>query len=144
MEYLYVAYGTIAYNKAVALRIKAFFKDMDNALALINDSLEEESIHLVCFKNDSVVGTGRLTILENKAIISQMAVDELYKRKGIGSTILKLLIEKSITLNIKCIELSAREVAIPFYKEQGFIAVHKKYPSMKTGVIHQKMIKNLR
>ena len=143
MEYLYITYGTLAYNRAVALRIKAFFYNMDNALVLINDSLEEESMYLVCIKNDTVIGTSRLTIKEGKAIISQIAVDELYKRKGIGSTILKLLIEKSITLNVNSIELSAREVAIPFYKKQGFIAVHKKYPSIKTGVIHQKMIKNL-
>jgi len=144
MKYEYVEYGTAKYKKAVAVRIDAFFNEMDNAISLIKDGLEEESIHLVCVEKDEVIGTGRLTINENKAIISQMAIEEKYKRKGIGKKIITLFIEKSSALKLQCIELSARETAIPFYEKQGFTAINKKYPSVKTGIIHQKMIKNLK
>ena len=39
------------------------------------------------------------------------------------------------------IKLSARETAIPFYARYGFKSVGEQYPSKKTGIIHQQMVR---
>jgi len=61
--------------------------------------------------------------------------------KVIGSEILDELLVKCQHIGLEIIELSARETAINFYKKKGFKVTGEKYPSHKTGIIHQKMIK---
>ncbi len=127
------------YKKAVAIRIDSFFKDMPNVNELINDADEKNSIHIVRFHKNTVLGTGRLTLNSDIAIISQMAIHQTYRNQGIGSEILKALIDKSKLLKAVSIELSARETAISFYRKHGFEPFGELYPSKKTGIIHQKM-----
>jgi len=85
MEFIYVDYRSTHYKEAVVIRINAFFKGMDTANDLIEDNIEKKSLHLVCLQNAKVVGVGRLTISDDTAIVSQMAVKESFKRKGIGA-----------------------------------------------------------
>ncbi len=82
---------------------------------------------------------GRLNIEDNTSIISQMAIDSNFQKQGIGAKILKELIRYSKTKGISKIELSARETALGFYEKFNFKGFGEKYPSLKTGIIHQKM-----
>lgn len=144
MKFIYVDYESTYYKEAVVVRINAFFKGMDTASDLIEDAIEKQSLHLVCLQDTKVVGMGRLTINNDKAIISQMAVKDSFKRKGVGTKIIELFILKSLEIGVPFIELSARETAISFYEKQGFVSINKKYPSVKTGIMHQKMMKILK
>ena len=138
-KFKYIDIESPYYEKAVNLRTRLFFKDIKDSSELINDTFEITGLHLVCVKDDKVVGTGRLNIEHDKAIISQMAIDKDYQQLGIGSEIVKALILKSKERGVKNIELSARETALAFYKKFGFVGVGELYPSQKTGVIHQNM-----
>ena len=144
LELLYVAKENPLYLKGVGIRIACFFKEIKNSNNLINDYYEENGIHLVClYEGRVVIGTGRLNLKDNSGIISQMAVNFDYQKKGIGKLILLELIEKCKTQKIKTIEISAKETAIEFYKKNGFIVLGNKFPSIKTGITHQKMMKKL-
>ena len=68
-----------------------------------------------------------------------MAIASKNQKQGIGAIILKGLIEICNEKEIKKIELSARETALKFYEKFGFTAFNEKYPSKKTGIIHQNM-----
>jgi len=133
--------NTNTYQQAVNIRIECFFKNFANAHQLINDPFEKEAIHLVCVDNESkVVGTGRLHFVKNTGIISQMAIAPKNQKQGIGKLILKELIKICHEKEIQEIELSARETALAFYKKFGFTPFNEKYPSKKTGIVHQDMI----
>ncbi|GAA3634891.1 GNAT family N-acetyltransferase [Flavivirga jejuensis] len=138
-ELKYVAINSPLYDAAVALRVKLFFKNMENSHDLIHDDLESKGIHLVCLNEKEVVGTGRLNIKNNTSIISQMAIKKAFQKKGIGLKILKELIALSKENKVSRIELNARETALPFYEKLNFKALGNKYPSKKTKIIHQKM-----
>ncbi|WP_136481639.1 GNAT family N-acetyltransferase [Cognatitamlana onchidii] len=127
------------YKEAVAVREELFFKEMKNSRDLINDEFELNGIHLVCLDQGKVIGTGRLNIVEDEAIISQMAIKENYQRQGVGAEILKELIRYCKREGVFYLKLSARETAIAFYKKFNFRILGDKYPSLKTGVVHQKM-----
>ncbi len=127
------------YQKAVAIRKELFFKNMDNSSELINDAYEKEGIHLVCSNDYKVVGTGRLNIEDNTSIISQMAIDSNFQKQGIGAKILKELIKYGEDKGLSKTVLSARETAIGFYRKFNFKPIGSLYPSLKTGIIHQKM-----
>lgn len=74
MEFRFVELDTPEYEQGLLVREELFFKDFKNSQELLSDAYEQESIHLVAVENEKVIGTGRLTILENTAIISQMTV----------------------------------------------------------------------
>ncbi|GGD14627.1 N-acetyltransferase [Hyunsoonleella pacifica] len=135
----YITIEDPLYQKAVAIRKEQFFKNMKNSSDLINDALESDGLHLVCLNENEVVGTGRLNIEDNTGIISQMAVNTNFQKQGIGAKILKALIEYSEEKGVTKIVLSARETALGFYSKFNFKPVGELYPSLKTGIIHQKM-----
>ncbi|PCJ97127.1 MAG: hypothetical protein COA50_05670 [Flavobacteriaceae bacterium] len=128
------------YKEAVNIRINCFFNDMKNKSQLIQDTYEESGLHLICLHNNEIVGTGRLNIDDTLGIISQMAVAEKNQRKGIGQLILLTLLKKCEEEQLERVTLNARETAIEFYKKKGFKVSGEKYPSKKTGIIHQKMV----
>lgn len=132
------------YAQAKQIRIACFFEGMDNVEDLINDKFETNGIHIVYLnEKQQVVGTGRIHIKESTGIISQMAIKKEHQRSGIGRKILNELILKCKTLGVEKIELSSRETALEFYSKVGFQTFGNKYPSIKTGIIHQKMRMNI-
>ncbi len=131
------------YKTAVALRIAAFFKDMPNAEALINDAYEAQAEHIVCLENDIVIGTGRLHVANGEGVISQMAVAVSHKNKGVGTCILKKCMAICKAKGITTVTLAARCTALAFYKRFNFEVVGEVYPSKKTGILHQNMILHL-
>lgn len=140
MEFKFVAIDSKEYQEGILVREKLFFKDFPNAQMLLNDGYEQNSIHLVAVDNDQVIGTGRLTILKSIALISQMTVLPNWQRKSVGAKLLQLLIKEAESMKVSVIELSSRITAQEFYRKHGFIPVGEVYPSVKTGVLHQKMI----
>lgn len=139
MKLKYIDTESIYYKEAVALREKLFFSGMDNRNTLINDVFELSGIHLIVLYENRVIGTGRINIENNIAVISQMAINKAYQNKGIGGNILKELISYSKEKEVSKIELSARETAISFYTKYNFTPCGDKYPSEKTKIVHQKM-----
>lgn len=128
------------YKDAVAIRTALFFDNMGNSSDLINDAFESDAIHVVCLQDKEVVGTGRLHFENEVSVISQMAIKTSCQKQGIGTAILIELIKYCKEKELFAVKLSARETALDFYRKFGFVAIGDKYPSKKTGVIHQKMV----
>ncbi len=127
------------YADAIQIRKEQFFKDMSNSEDLINDAYENKGIHLVCLHEGNAIGTGRLNCESKTGVISQMAVNSNYQNKGVGRKILNELLRLSKEKDMVKVVLSARETAIGFYGKFDFKVVGAKYPSLKTGITHQKM-----
>ena len=127
------------YRAAIDLRISLFFKGMENAEQLINDSFEKQSYHLVCVDEEEVLGTGRLHTYKTAGVISQMAVRKSAQNKGIGAAILKNLMAECSNLGLTTIKLSARKTAIDFYRKFDFECDGDFYNSAKTGIVHRNM-----
>jgi len=142
MEFEYIDTSHELYSEAKEIRMECFFAGMKNAHELINDKNENEGLHLICIgESRTVLGTGRLNIKHSTGIISQMAIKPKHQKSGIGKEILNHLLLKCKKMRLETIELSARETAIGFYEKYGFKPIGSKYPSQKTGIIHQKMVK---
>jgi len=142
MEYQFIHTSHSLYPDAVALRIKTFFKGISRLDELIYDVMEPKSLHLVCVDHQEVVGTGRLTFLDREGIISQMAVDQAYRRMGIGREILHQLTESCKDHGFSRVTLNARVSTMEFYLKSGFKPVSNNVFS-KSGLIHPKMKKVL-
>ncbi len=141
MEIISVAFNSLFYLEGVNLRKKLFFEGYTNAQELINDVYEKQSKHIIALENNVVIGTGRLTLIKEKAVISQMTVVAEKQKQGVGKSILSTLISIALLSDaIITIQLSARVSAIPFYLKNNFKATGKVYASQKTGISHQLMV----
>ena len=108
------------------------------------DELEEQSINaFIVDENKNVIACGRLQ--ENEGKIGQirfMAVDNGNQGKGLGKLIVSFLEKKAIELNLKTVELQARENAVNFYKSSGYSVKEKSF--LLWGIIqHYLMEKKL-
>ncbi len=140
MKIISVAFNSNFYLEGVNLRKKLFFEGYANAQELIDDAYEKQSKHIIALDNNVVIGTGRLTLTKEKAIISQMTVAVEKQKQGVGKSILSTLISIALLSDPITIQLSARISAIPFYLKNNFKPTGKPYASQKTGIPHQLMV----
>ena len=109
----------------------------------LSDSIEDKSFHLMGIDDEEkVIASGRVHFnCENEAQIRYMAVDDSFKRKGVGTEIVKELENYAQSKGANIMILNARENAISFYLSLGYEEVGP-YQS-DTGIPHKTMKKNL-
>ena len=114
-----------------------------DSLNTLKDQYEESSFHLIGFKDEIIIGCGRLHFNnKDEAQIRYMAVEERYQGKGIGKKILELLEKNAKKNNAKKIILNARDHVLSFYKSSDYIAIGK-YDGSDTGITHTRMVKKI-
>ena len=100
------------------------------------DGRDEDAVHVLAKTHDTrPVGTARL--LESGQI-GRMAVLREYRNQGIGSAMLRRLLEIARQNNQGNLFLNAQIDAIGFYSRFGF--VEKGEIFMEAGIAHRKMI----
>jgi len=107
------------------------------------DTLEEKSYHLMATDiNENILGVGRIHFLNKKeSQIRYMAVQEEYRKIGIGKQIVIGLEGFSIKNDRYKIILNARDNAVNFYSRLGYKILGPYDAGI--GIDHYKMSKNL-
>ena len=109
----------------------------------LSDSIEDKSFHLMGIDAEkNVIASGRVHFnSENEAQIRYMAVDDLFKRRGIGSEIVDKLERYATSKGAEVMVLNAREEAISFYSSLGYEEVCPYHSD--TGIPHKTMRKSV-
>jgi len=116
------------------IRRKVFIDEQKVPEELEWDEYDAESIHILASDNNTAIATGRM---KPDGHIGRMAVLKEYRNKGVGSQILKLLVNAAIEQNLEKVYLHAQTSAIPFYEKQGFITCSDEF--MDAGIPHKSM-----
>ena len=116
-------------NSILKLRYEILRKPWSQPIDSATDQLEEKSINAFIQNNKGVfIACGRLQENENKiGQIRFMAVDQNYQGKGLGKLIITSLEEKAKDLQLNKIQLQARENAVSFYKNNGYVMIEKTF-----------------
>ncbi|MFQ6088803.1 MAG: GNAT family N-acetyltransferase [Candidatus Methanofastidiosia archaeon] len=128
-------------EKSRKLRHRVFVEEQGVVEDLERDLLDDKSIHVIAILNQKVIGTGRLTLQSDKAKISRVAVEKIYRGEGIGKKIMDKLEKIAKTKNVKEIYLSSNLQSIQFYCGIGYVEVGKTF--IECGVECQKMVKKV-
>ena len=89
------------------------------------------------------LGVGRLHFSTiGEARIRYMGVATEYRRRGIGTLILRGLEEKALRLGAARIVLDARETALGFYRKHGYVATGPG-PMLFNRIAHVRMEKRV-
>ena len=98
------------------------------------DDEDPLSVHVLATLNREPVGTGRLTPAGK---VGRMAVLSEVRGRGVGSAILRLLVDEALHRGLVELRLNAQVRAIPFYERHGFAAEGPVF--MEAGIPHRVM-----
>ena len=131
------------WERYLLFRWEMLRKPLGMSMDSLADSIEKESFHLMGIDEDgNVIASGRVHFnTSDEAQIRYMAVDDNFKRQGIGSEIVTELERYALSKKAVTITLNARENAISFYLSLGYSEVCP-YQS-DTGIPHKTMKKDL-
>ena len=111
---------------------RSSFSDPWYPSSFIDDIYNQIGYGIVYEDNDTVLGYGCMWLMYDEAHITNIAVKESERRKGIGKSLLKALIDKAKSLDYERALLEVRTSntgAIKLYESFGFKIIHtmKKY-----------------
>ena len=121
------------------------FDDFWNYNVFKSELESSNSKYLVAKINQEIVGFGGIKIIDNQADIMNIVTKKGKRNLGIGSSILKKLIELSKNLNLKALNLEVKDsnkIAILLYENFGFkkIAIRKNYYNKNDAFVMKKQI----
>ena len=121
-----------------ALRSAVFIREQGVPESLEWDGLDASCTHVIAEHAEEAIGTARLLA---DGQIGRMAVLPTWRRHGVGSAMLALLIQQAITLEMAKLWLNAQSHAVPFYAKFGFNLEGKEF--MEAGIPHRRMLRRL-
>jgi predicted GNAT family N-acyltransferase len=119
---------------AAPIRFAVFVEEQRVPAEIELDGMDAKSLHAVAFGNRVPVGTGRLL---PDGHIGRMAVLKDWRGRGVGSLILKALVDAARSRGDREIVLSAQVHATAFYRAHGFVEEGAEY--MDAGIPHVDM-----
>lgn len=123
---------------AYPIRLAVFVHEQQVPEELELDDDDPTAWHAVVFKDGQAIATGRLL---SNGKIGRLAVLRPYRGQGVGSNLLKTLVQYGERQNIKKFFLHAQTSAIVFYEQLGFKAIGPVFN--EAGIEHIKMVLEL-
>ncbi|HZK70492.1 MAG TPA: GNAT family N-acetyltransferase [Clostridia bacterium] len=138
IEIRLIVYGSEEYMRELELRDEVLRKPI--GLSIFDDHLEKETkdYHIGAFRNEVLVGILILTDINNDQIkVRQVAVDELFRGKHIGTKLTIYAEDLAKRLDYKRIILNARKTAVEFYEKLGYLKEGDEF--LEVGIPHFRM-----
>ena len=122
-------------EKLHAIRHSVFVQEQKVPEELEWDEADERAYHVLATTADGKpIGTGRLKL---DCHIGRMAVLKQWRGRGVGSTMLKALVELAEKEGCEVVRLHAQTHALEFYARYGFAAVGEEFD--EAGIPHRLM-----
>jgi len=123
-------------NKILSsVRRQVFIEEQNVPEDLEYDGYDKSSIHYMAIYANEVVAVARL---KPDGQLGRMAVLSKYRNYGIGSELLRFILQNIPASNNKIIFLHAQTSAINLYKKQGFVEHGEIF--YEANIPHKKMV----
>jgi len=117
------------------LREFIFIREQNVPPELEWDGKDEDCVHMLARDSQGrAIGTARMTV---EGHIGRMAVLRAWRRRGVGSALLKALITVATARQLPRVQLDAQRHAVDFYQRHGFTPQGEVF--MDAGIEHQHM-----
>ncbi len=120
------------FSGARAVRERVFCDEQGFAHAIELDEYDEfpDTVrHIAVFDDGKIIATGRVINEGNgKVKLGRIAVDKEYRGTGVGSLVVRTLIEVARVFEPREILIDSQLHAIPFYERLGFKAFGEEHP----------------
>lgn len=109
--------------------------------SFLNELTNPQSIFLVAYSGETVVGFGGVWLCVDEAHITTLAVTPEARRQGIGRAMMLQLLSRARAAGMTCSTLEVRagnEAAIALYRELGYVETARRrgyYPDNKEDAV---------
>ena len=125
-------------KRAFAIRLRVFVKEQGVPQEIELDRDDPRAMHLLAIDSGKAVGTARIVMRRGNAKIGRMAVLKSYRRKGVGTRLLKRAVQMARRTGAKKIYLHAQVPVIGFYENLNFRCLGPVFD--EAGIPHRKMV----
>lgn len=142
IEYLLEDYGKISDDKLLVIS--------ENLPTYFTNHLNKDLFVFVCKENGVIIGCSFLYVSEKPSnptfvngktgTILNVYTKPQFRKKGIASQLIKMLLQESKEMNLDFVELKATESGYNLYKSLGFEDVISKYHNMKFIINHRNQL----
>ena len=132
-------WSTISDQEAMkSIRKKVFVIEQAVPEELEWDELDADCLHcLISTEQGKPIATARIQCDTAQAHIGRMAVLKPYRQQGVGTLMLRTLLEQAQLNGVKQVAINAQTTAIAFYERLGFMPVGNEFDD--AGIPHYKM-----
>jgi len=143
IEYSIFKIKSETYKQELMLRDKILRKPLGMSLFEEDLSQDKHDIHIGAFDDNVLVGVILLSTNDESIIkMRQVAVDNEFQGRGIGSAMVKFSEKYAIENGFKKMTMHARKTAIQFYDKLGYETIGEEF--IEVSLPHFKMDKNLK
>lgn len=94
--------------------------EVDGPEAMKRVAACEAAVFLVCEMEGEAVGFARGNYDGSRAMIHQLSVHPKYQRKGIGTALVKAIVERLRQMGAPTVSATVIEESLPFWQKVGF------------------------
>lgn len=125
-------------KEALLIRSEVFVEEQGVPLELEIDDYDGIAWHVLAYEDDAPIATARLVTLDACRVeIGRVATLAPFRKRGIATQLLKLLLEYSRREGFEEAILDSQLEAMPLYERLGFVASGA--PFLDAGIIHRRM-----
>ncbi len=135
--------GTPEYAQANEVRYETLYRHLGLPRRVVEDSDTGEHVNFAAFCDDSLIGFARLRLEDGDSTISQVAVSNEFRGRGIGRALTMELAKRARAAGRGDVKLKARVEVIAFYERLGFVTEGEEFLSERTGTPHKHMRRSL-
>jgi len=121
------------------IRQEVFVVGQDIDPKIEYDEFEDDSIHIIAYQGDDVVGCARIREYKGKLKLERIAVLEKFRGRGFGKDITKFMVDYGNKQGKEMI-MHAQHYLLKFYSNLGFKPVGETF--MEAEIEHIKMVSN--
>lgn len=126
---------------ALELRRRVFADEQGIRPEADRDGRDGDAVHLIAFEDGVVVGTCRLVMVGEVAMLGRLAVERSGRRRGIGRAVLEAAERSARVAGARKLALHAQVPVKAFYERSGYAAYGDVFE--EEGIDHVAMEKQL-
>ena len=127
--------------EALDLRQRVFSEEQGIRPEADRDGRDDDALHVVAREDDALVGTCRLIVSGEVALLGRLAVEPSGRGRGIGRAVLEAAERSARAAGAKRIALHAQLPVRDFYERSGYSAYGDEFE--EEGIAHVAMEKRL-
>lgn len=107
-------------DEALALRARVFTEEQGIRPDADRDGRDDQALHVIAFDDGTLVGTCRLVLVGDVAMLGRLAVERSGRRRGVGRAVLEAAERSARAAGARRVALHAQLPVRDFYERSGY------------------------
>lgn len=136
-----LAWDDLEIDEALALRRRVFTEEQGIRPDADQDGRDDQATHVIAFEDGTLVGTCRIVVVGEVAMLGRLAVERSLRGGGVGRAVLEEAERSALAAGARRVALHAQLPVREFYEGEGYRAYGEQFE--EEGIDHVAMEKSV-